>query len=81
MGNTNSEVQIKGDITIEEIFLGQAELIADIIRRTFSKQSKILSLNEYNCPNYVAFETADKINCKLINDEHIFLLRVNGTAL
>ena len=62
---------------IKKITLGQCEVVANIIRMSFVKQVEILNITEKDYPNYVAFETPQRVENALNIGEEIFLLYVD----
>jgi GNAT superfamily N-acetyltransferase len=51
----------------------ESDIVADIIRKSFSKQAYIMGINHKDYPNYVAFETSESINSKIENGEVVLL--------
>ena len=60
-------------LKIKQITFDDAELVADIIRKSFLKQAEILGLSQEHYPNYAAFETAERVKKALEAGERIYL--------
>ncbi|MBE3092526.1 MAG: GNAT family N-acetyltransferase [Actinobacteria bacterium] len=50
-----------------------AEIVSKIIQRSFKEQAEILNISETKYPNYVAFETLDKVKSSIENGEKLVL--------
>jgi len=68
-------------LEIKEIISDDAELVADIIRKSFSEQARILGLSQEQYPNYAAFETAERVRKALEAGECILLAYIGELAI
>lgn len=50
-----------------------AETVASIIRRSFTRQAQLLELTPASCPTYVAFETAAGVQRRIETGCHVVL--------
>jgi len=68
-------------LTIGEINKDKSDIVADIIRKSFSEQAQILGINQKDYPNYVAFETSGNIKNKIENGEVIVIAWLNDMPI
>jgi Acetyltransferases len=68
-------------IEIKPAEIQQAYTVAEIIQNSFEKQAEVLHISKEKNPNYVAFETPDKvINC-IKSGEKVVLLCLDGKPI
>lgn len=59
------------NLQLRQVGRAEAEVVADIIRRSFEAQAVALGLQEDDCPAYVAFETVDRVLKRMERGESV----------
>ena len=58
-----------------------APIVASLIRESFAAQAEILAMREHEYPNYVAFETAERIEKRIRAGEKTALGRLSCDSI
>ena len=64
--------------TVHEATTEDARTIASLIRRSFRRQVEILQLRRSECPEYVGFETADRVRRRMQRGDHVLVADLAG---
>jgi GNAT superfamily N-acetyltransferase len=63
---------------LREASASDARSVAALIRRSFRKQVDLLELRRSECPEYVGFETADRVRHRMQRGHHVLVADVAG---
>jgi predicted N-acetyltransferase YhbS len=63
---------------LREATSDDARTIASLIRRSFRKQVEILELRRSVCPEYVGFETAERVRRRIHRGDHVLVAHLAG---
>ena len=66
---------------LREATVDDARSIASIIRRSFRRQVDILELERSECPEYVGFETADRVRRRMQQGSHVLVADLAGQLI
>jgi GNAT superfamily N-acetyltransferase len=66
---------------VREAMFDDARAIASLIRRSFRRQVDILELRRSECPEYVGFETADRVRRRMQQGNHILVAHLAGRLI
>lgn len=64
--------------TVHEATTADARAIASLIRRSFRRQVDLLELRRADCPEYVGFETADRVRRRMQRGDHVLVANLAG---
>jgi GNAT superfamily N-acetyltransferase len=67
--------------TLHEATTDDARAIASLIRRAFRRQVELLQLRRSDCPEYVGFETADRVRRRMERGDHVLMADLAGRVV
>lgn len=68
-------------LIMEEAGATQAQVVSAIIKSSFKKQVELLRIKKEEYPNFVAFESVDRVQTRIKGGDHVVLASLQGEPI